>query len=357
MGQMVRKAGLCWWPLMGLLLLAQTTQGMAMSKTDVREEGIPAFEFTKHCAGRYQLELPADMKLIRSGYNDELIMASVYPPEEKVHDTAYGGENRVEQWRERVEFVRQEEKVETGYVHQNLEGSLKTLVYYADYRKIPGLSEDPTASHIFETHFLKDFPEVGKAIAIQGQGALGVVQRDEPDYKTIYRERLARMQDRASQVEYHPWPHKKAGVCLGREFVVVNAQAPEREGYSMQFVNGKGSWFTLKGGTYTSEGRLKEVQSGARGMLAFLASSSMKVAGRKGRLFVSDGKYSETEREFRWVATDSEVNSFKNGHFVIEGAIEMKDYPEMAPMKGTDVIVGLLKSIQVRPYAMLDTKR
>src|SRR5690554_7759025 len=93
-------------------------------------------------------------------------------------------------------------------------------------------------------------------------------------------------------------------------------------------------------------------------MLALLASSSMKVAGRKGRLFVSDGKYSETEREFRWIATDSEVNSFKNGHFVIEGAIEMKDYPEMAPMKGTDVIVGLLKSrseehtseLQSRPH-------
>src|SRR5690606_9192534 len=129
--------------LVTLALMIGPVQGMAMSKTDVREEDIPAFEFTEHCAGRYQLELPADMTLIRSGYNDELILASVYPPEEKVHDTAYGGEGRVEQWRERVEFVRQEEKVETGYVHQNLEGSLKTLVYYADYRKIPGLSEDP----------------------------------------------------------------------------------------------------------------------------------------------------------------------------------------------------------------------
>ena len=328
-----------------------------MNKTDAREEGIPAFEFTEHCAGRYRLELPADMKLIDSGYNDELIMTSVYPPDEKVHDTAYGGENRVEQWRERVEAVRQEEKVETGYVHESLEGNLKALVYYADRRKLPYLSEDPDAAHKFETHFLKDFPEEEKAIAIQGQGALGVVPRDEPDYKAIYRERLAQMQERANQVEYHPWPHKKAGVCLDREFVVVNTLAPEREGYAMEFYNGKRSRFLLMGGTYTSEGRLKELQGEASGMLAFLASSSMKVAGRKGRLFVSDGKYSETEREFRWVATDSEVNSFKNGHFVIEGAIEMKDYPEMAPMKGTDVIVGLLKSVQVRPYAMLDAKR
>jgi hypothetical protein len=342
--------------LMGLFLLTQTPQGMAMSNTDVREEDIPEFEFTEHCAGRYQLELPADMKLIDSGYNDELIMVSVYPPEEKVHDTAYHGEDRVNQWRERVEAVRQKEIVETGYVHESLEGSLKTLVYYADRRKIPGMREKPNRSHKFETHFLKDFPEVEKAIAIQGQGALGVVQRDEPDYKAIYRERLTQMQERATQVEYHPWPHKKAGVCLDREFVVVNTLAPEREGYAMEFYNGKRSHLTLMGGTYTSEGRLKDVQSEASGMLAFLASSSMKVAGRKGRLFISDGKYSETEREFRWVATDSKVNSFHKGHFVIEGAIEMKDYPEMAPMSGTDVIVGLLKGIQVRPYAMLDAK-
>ena len=328
-----------------------------MSKTDVREEDIPAFEFTKHCAGRYQLELPADMKLIDSGYNDELILTSVYPPEEKVHDTAYSGEGRIELWRERVEAERQKEIVETGYVHESLEGSLKTLVYYADRRKIPGMREDPDEWHKFEAFFLKDFSEMEKAVAIRGQGVHGNISRDEPDYKAIYRERLARMQERASQVEYHPWPHKKAGVCLDREFVVVNTQAPEREGYAMEFYNGKRSLFTLMGGTYTSEQDLKQELSHSRGLMAFLASSSMKVAGRKGRLFISDGKYSETEREFRWVATDSKVNSFHYGHFVIEGAIEMKDYPEMAPMKGTDVIVGLLKSVQVRPYAMLDAKR
>ena len=47
--------------LAGLLLLTQTTQGMAMNKTDVNEAEVPEFEFTEHCAGRYQLELPADM--------------------------------------------------------------------------------------------------------------------------------------------------------------------------------------------------------------------------------------------------------------------------------------------------------
>ena len=110
-------------------------------------------------------------------------------------------------------------------------------------------------------------------------------------------------------------------------------------------------------GTYQSEAELKEEKSRNTGMLSFLASSKMTVAGRKGRLFISDGKHSDTEREFRWVATDGEVNSFRHGHFEIEGSIEMKDYPEMAPMKGTDVIVGLLKGVRERPYGMLDVKR
>jgi hypothetical protein len=330
---------------------------MAMNKTDVNEAEVPEFEFTEHCAGRYQLELPSDMTLIDSGYNDELIMTSVYPPEEQVHDTAYRGEQRVEEWRARVEVQRQKEIVETGYVHESLEGSLKTLVYYADYRTMPGANKDPDEWHSFKTFMLRDFPQADRAIAIDGQEVHGTIHRDEPNYKAIFRERLAGIQERAGHVEYHPWPHKKAGVCLDREFVVVNTLTPEREGYSMKFYNGKRSRFVLMGGTFHSESALKEELSRNSGLMAFLASSSMKVAGRKGRLFISDGKYSETEREFRWVATDTKVDSFRHAHLEIEGAIEMKDYPEMAPMSGTDVIVGLLKGVQERPYGMLDAKR
>jgi|SRR5690554_67960 len=343
--------------LAGLATLILTTQGMAMSKTDVSETEVPEFEFTEHCAGRYQLELPADMKLIDSGYSDELIMTSVYPPEEQVHDTAYHGEQRIEEWHARIEAERQKEIVDTNYVHEDLEGSLKTLVYYADYRKMPGLSEDPDAWHSFKAFMLKDFPGKMQGIAVEGQEAKGNIKRDNPDYKSIYRERLADMQERANNVEYHAWPHKKAGVCLDERFVVVNTVTPEREGYAMEFYNGKRSRFLLMGGTFHNKIDLKEELGRNSGLMAFLASSSMKVAGRKGRLFVSDGKYSDTEREFRWVSTDTKVDSFRYAHLEIEGAIEMKDYPEMAPMSGTDVIVGLLKSVKERPYGFLDAKR
>ena len=297
------------------------------------------------------------MSLIRSGYSDEQIKVRMYPPEEQVFDTAYRGPARLREWQTRVEALRQKEIVKTAYVHEDLEGNPATLVYYADRRKIPGMREDPDEWHKFETFFLKDFPEAEAAIAIRGQGAQGLIPRDEPDYEAVYRERLARMRARADQLEYEPWPHKRPGVCLNNEFVVANSLAPEREGYSMEFYNGKRSQFLLMAGTYRSEQDLKDEQRRNSGLLAFLASSRLTVAGRKGRLFVSDGRYSATEREFRWVATDGRVNSIRYGHLEIEGAIEMKDYPEMAPMSGTDVIIGLLKGVRERPYGMMDARR
>ncbi|MEI6893205.1 MAG: hypothetical protein V5789_00925 [Colwellia sp.] len=80
------------------------------------------------------------------------------------------------------------------------------------------------------------------------------------------------------------------------------------------------------------------------------------VAGRKGRLFISDGKYSSAQREFRWVSTDTETDSVSRAHIEISGAIEAKDHPGFAPLGGTDIVIGLLKSIKVRENGMLGVK-
>lgn len=348
--------------LIGAVLLIVFIQGIAMNKPDKQELEAPDFEFTEHCVGRYQLELPADMKLITSGCCNDQVCVSLYPPEEKVHDTAYYGENRVDEWRSRVEDVRKKEIAATQYVVKSMEGDLKTLVYYADHRKKPGMKEKPDRSHIFETFMLKDFPNAEKALAIGGQSAKGVVKRDEPNYKGIFRDRLTEMQEYASQIEYQPWPHNRPGICLNEEFVVAKeivefGRTDGLEGYHMEFFNGKHSIFEVMVGTYADEASLKEELGRNSGLMAFLASTTMKVAGRKGRLFISDGKYSETEREFRWVSTDTKVGSINHAHLEISGKLEMEDYPEMAPMKATKVIMGLLKSIQMRPYGFLDAKR
>lgn len=37
----------------------------------------------------------------------------------------------------------------------------------------------------------------------------------------------------------------------------------------------------------------------------------------------------------------------------ISGKIELEDFPEMAPLNATEIIVGLLKGVQVRENGMM----
>ncbi|MGP4843418.1 hypothetical protein ACTXGQ_04750 [Marinobacter sp. 1Y8] len=316
---------------------------------------MPDFQFTQHCAGRYQLALPTDMEQILGSYGEPDIGVSTYGPnKQKGTKGVFLGESRVEQWLSRVEQARQEDMGETGYIHKSLDGALKTIVYYSDDRE---LMNDPETEHGFYTFFLKDYPEKEVAIAINGSGAKGVIDRSEANYKAIYRARLEQMQERADHVRYLPWLHIQPGVCLSKEFTIHSEIAPDSEDYAIKFYNGKGSNLKVSAHYYSSESGLDQELSRNSGLLSFFSSTSMKVAGREGKLFTSSGKYSDKVREFRWVSTDTKLNSIQYAHLEISGKIDMEDYPEMAPMNGTDVIVGLLKGFQVRENGMLGVKR
>ncbi|MAA63709.1 MAG: hypothetical protein CL581_02870 [Alteromonadaceae bacterium] len=315
----------------------------------------PDFQFTQHCAGRYQLELPTDMKQILASYSEPDIGVTTYPNSDVEHlDGVLRGDNRVEQWLKHVEGKREEDMGKTGYIHKSLDGELKTVVYYSDDRE---LMNDPETEHGFYSFFLKDYPDKDIAIAISGGASKGVISRDKEDYKAIFRDRLAKMQERANHVRYLPWPHIQPGVCLDSEFTVHSEIAPESEDYAVKFYNGKGSNLKVSSHHYSSESGLDQELSRNSGLLSFFASTSMKVVGREGKLFTSSGKYSDKVREFRWVSTDTKLNSIERAHLEISGKIDMEDYPEMAPMNGTDVIVGLLKGVQVRENGMLGVKR
>ncbi|MGP4843419.1 hypothetical protein ACTXGQ_04755 [Marinobacter sp. 1Y8] len=340
-----------------LLFFSLTTHGATMSESDNNIEA-PDFQFTQHCAGRYQLELPTDMEQILGSYGEPNIGVSTYGPN-KQKDTkgVFRGDGYVEQWLSDVEKTRTKERAETQYVYKELDSKLKTVVYYADHRNKPGVSKKPNVSHIFETFFFKDFPEAELGIAINGSGAKGVIDRSEANYKAIFRDRLEQMQERADHVRYLPWPHIQPGVCLDKEFTVHLEVPAESEAYGAEFYNGKGSTFGIEVDVYSSKEGLDQELSRNGGLLSFFASTSMKVAGREGKLFTSSGKYSDKVREFRWVSTDTKLNSIQYAHLEISGKIDMEDYPEMAPMNGTDVIVGLLKGFQVRENGMLGVKR
>ncbi len=327
--------------------------------------------FTKHCVGRFEFELPEEMQLLTSGYGQPQFSIDIYHPDDKAEKKGViTGEHRLEQWLAYVEELRLKdaELHPTKYVVKDLEPDLKTVVFYADYRRY-----GPDKKHYFASFFFKDFPEQQLGLSIDGR-ANKFIARNAPNVDEILQQRLQWMRQAIEKIEYQPWPHKQAGVCLQRNILIANLQPPKtpsgpypasaykegsyHENYGAEFFNGKDSLFEIIVNVYGKgkEKGLKEELSRYSGMMAFFASSKTKVAGREGRLFISDGKYSDTQREFRWISTDSKVNSVRYAHMEISGKIEIKDFPAMAPLNATDMIVGLLKSVRVRENGMVGVK-
>ncbi len=319
--------------------------------------------FTKHCVGRFEFELPQEMQLLTSGYGQPQFSIDIYHQDDKAEKQGViTGEHRLEQWLAYVEELRLKdaEHYPTKYVVKDLEPDLKTVVFYADHRRY-----GPDEKHYFASFFFKDFPEQQLGISVEGS-ANEFIARNAPNVDEILQQRLQWMRQAIDKIEYQPWPHKQAGVCLQRNLLVANLQPLKdelgdyHENYGAEFFNGadKGSMFKVLVNVYGKgeEKALKEELSRYSGMMAFFASSKTKVAGREGRLFISDGKYSDTQREFTWVSTDSKINSVRYAHMEISGKIEIEDFPAMAPLNATDMIVGLLKGVRVRENGMVGVK-
>ena len=344
--------------LLGSLVMVCFWQGEAvMAQSEKMQEGPASMVFTKHCAGRFELELPESMQLLTSGYGQPQFFINIYHQDDKAEKKGViTGEHRLEQWQDYVEELRLKdaELHPTKYVVKDLEPDLKTLVFYTDHRRY-----GPDEDHHFASFFFKDFPEQQVGISIDGR-ADKFIARNAPNVDEILQQRLQWMRQAIEKIEYQPWPHKQAGVCLPRNILIANSQPLKNaegsyhENYGMEFYNGKDSLFEILVNVYgKDQGKaLKEELSRHSGMMAFFASSKTKVAGREGRLFISDGKYSDTQREFRWISTDSKVNSVRYAHMEISGKIEIEDFPAMAPLNATEMIVGLLKGVRVRENGM-----
>ena len=325
------------------------------------KQEVPEFIFTTHCAGRYQLDLPADMVQIKGTFSVPDIALTLYA--ENDNSQAKGvlrGDDRLERWQAYVEARRldDDKHYATQYLFKELTNEVQTLVFSTD-RKHPKVGQaNPDTMRSFDSYFFHDYPEKELGIVITGGLGRGVFDYSVDDYQQQFKQRLKIMHQQASQVVYAPWPHSLPGICLSREFTFEHAEPNRRESYLIKFFNGKTSTLNLQVGLYEkgTEENLKRELSRNSGLIAFFGSQKMTVAGRKGRLFISDGKYSTTQREFRWVSTDTKTGSTLLAHLEISGKIEAKDYPSFAPLGGTDIVVGLLKSIKVRENGMLGVK-
>ncbi|GGZ48838.1 hypothetical protein C8J23_15024 [Shewanella chilikensis] len=352
--------------LLGSLALVCFWQGeVVMAQAEKMQEGPASMVFTKHCVGRFEFELPQEMQLLTSGYGQPQFFINIY--HQNNTDRKKGvitGEHRLEQWLAYVEELRSkaDRYRPTKYVIKDLERELKTVVFYEGSRRS---SPESNTKHKFASFFFKDFPEQQLGLSVEGS-ANKFIARNAPNVDEILQQRLHWMRQAIDKIEYQPWPHKQAGVCLQRNLLVANLQPLKdelgdyHENYGAEFFNGadKGSMFKVLVNVYGKgeEKALKEELSRYSGMMAFFASSKTKVAGREGRLFISDGKYSDTQREFTWVSTDSKINSVRYAHMEISGKIEIEDFPAMAPLNATEMIVGLLKGVRVRENGMVGVK-
>jgi hypothetical protein len=333
---------------------------VAQTQPDKVQEGPLSMVFTKHCVGRFEFELPEEMQLLTSGYGQPQFFVRIYHQNNTNEKKGIiVGEHRLEQWLANIEELRvkAEKYGPTKYVIKDLKQQLKTVVYNEDSRN---LMNDSNAAHDFSSFFFKDFPEQQLGISIEGS-ADKFIPLNAPNVDEILQQRLQWMRQAIDKIEYQPWPHTQAGVCLQRNLLVAN-MAPQKtaegfymENYGAEFFNGpdKGSMFEILVNVKRTEEALKNSLSRYTGMMAFFASSKTKVAGREGRLFISDGQYSNTQREFTWVSTDTKINSVRYAHIEISGTIEIKDFPAMAPLNATEMIIGLLKGVQVRPNGMV----
>ncbi|MFV0509813.1 MAG: hypothetical protein ACK5M8_11270, partial [Shewanella algae] len=237
--------------LLGSLVMVCFWQGEAvMAQAEKMQEGPASMVFTKHCAGRFELELPESMQLLTSGYGQPQFFINIYHQDDKAEKKGViTGEHRLEQWLAYVEELHSKAAKygPTKYVIRDLEPELKTLVYNEDSRV---LMNDPNAKHDFSSFFFKDFPEQQVGISIDGR-ADKFIARNAPNVDEILQQRLQWMRQAIDKIEYQPWPHKQAGVCLPRNILIANSQPLKNaegsyhENYGMEFYNGKDSLFEI----------------------------------------------------------------------------------------------------------------
>ncbi len=252
--------------------------------------------FTKHCVGRFEFELPQEMQLLTSGYGQPQFFINIYHQDDKAEKKGViTGEHRLEQWLAYVEELRLKdaELHPTKYVVKDLEPDLKTVVFYTDDRRY-----GPDEDHHFASFFFKDFPEQQLGLSIDGR-ANKFIARDAPNVDEILQQRLQWMRQAIEKIEYQPWPHKQAGVCLQRNILIANSQPPitpsgpyptsaykegsYHENYGAEFFNGKDSLFEIIVNVYGKgkEKALKEELSRYSGMMAFLPAARPRWPGGK----------------------------------------------------------------------------
>ncbi|MBE1275012.1 hypothetical protein [Enterovibrio baiacu] len=333
-----------------------------MTQASSQPEGPESIPFSTHCLGRYLIDLPQDMALLKLSVVHPIYQFNTFGSgaiRGRDNKGLLEGKERIATWLKMVdeEKIKYYQENPAQYVAQKLDQDIKVGVIEVDLK---ALREDPNADRLFQTYLLVDNPDIKKSLVVNEIYDLRL-PKGQKDATEKINARAANLVKAASNIELGNVSNTNAvGLCFP-DGITVHASSPEkdtdgsyRELYTVSFRNGKNSSLEFDVTTYPSgaESSLEEETDKASGLWAMLASKKVTVAGREGRLFISDGQYSSSQREFVWTSSDSKTNSVRNTHIQISGELEIEDYPQMKPLNATDVIIALLKSIRIRENGM-----
>ncbi|PVZ71607.1 hypothetical protein [Pelagibaculum spongiae] len=332
------------------LLFVCFLQGCAGSMDEQIDEDL-GLDFTNVCLGRYQMDLIDTMEMANVMYGNGDI--SFYWKD--LHEGKEGlflGDDRYQRW---LDYVHREKGNDSYYQVKSVPDTQIIVGESFFYDEFGSGSKD----NFLNGYFYMDFPEIGKSVNLSAIGGdyHGVYPAADKVYKRKYEDYLRDISVHPKSMRYLPWPHNQLGVCLTPEFTLNVAKAGGETHYRTVYWNGKNDRFQMLSKVMRNKEELNENYGMAQKLLGLFASKSLDLAGRSGRLFLSDARYAKDGLEFRWVTTDAKVGSTARPYIELEGTVDMANYPKLKQvgMDARDIIVIMLKTFRVRENGLVGT--
>ena len=129
-----------------------------MTQTKTNLEGPESVPFQSQCMGRYLIDLPKDMKLMRLYYVHPLYSFKTDGDGAnggRSNDGLLLGKERIDTWLDFVETERKDNFLDrpAKYLTKQIDKPIKTVILDLDVR---GVRNDPNADRVFRTYLLVD---------------------------------------------------------------------------------------------------------------------------------------------------------------------------------------------------------
>ncbi|WP_133245420.1 hypothetical protein [Pelagibaculum spongiae] len=330
------------------LLFVCFLQGCAGSMDEQIDEDL-GLDFTNVCLGRYQMDLIDTLKMSSLMYGNRSV--SFYLDSNLTESLTFDGRERFDKWSKSIQ-----KESRRKYRAYPLSDDVRVIESETFFENKYG---DEGEKFLLKGFLLKDFSSLNRAVyaRLALSGTEGNFLASDSEYRNKFKKLLHPAKDDLDRLLHLPWPHNQLGVCLTSDFTLNVAKAGGEKHYRTVWWNGKNDRFEINVNVMKNKEELSENYGTAQKLLGLFASKSLDLAGRSGRLFLSDARYAKDGLEFRWVTTDAKIGSTARPYIELEGTVDMANYPKFKQvgMDARDIIVIMLKTFRVRENGLIGT--